>query len=188
MEGWLWNPPGSSFKPIAFLPEHKAILITLSICNHNVLQLLHYCLGTFGHQIESPTVVRFCKVVLLSKPSLKKEKGTDGGESVITTSVHRALKRGWCCKHAASYSLTCFLENCSRDGEIAQQVNCLINMKTKFHPWIIKGGGVSGTHLWSQCWGGGDKRIPGTRWPPGSVSSKDVSWETLSQKRQGGQV
>lgn len=41
--------PGSSLKPIAFPLEHKAVLVTLSVRNRNVLQFFHYCLGTFGH-------------------------------------------------------------------------------------------------------------------------------------------
>lgn len=86
--------PGSSFKPIAFPLEHKAVLITLSICNHNILQFFHYNLGTFGHEVESTAVVRFCKVVLLSKPSYREEKrakGMNGRKLVINTRYQKRL-------------------------------------------------------------------------------------------------
>lgn len=82
--------PGSSFKPIAFPLEHKAVLITLSICNHNILQFFHYNLGTFGHEVESTAVVRFCKVVLLSKPSYREDSK---GHLIISQKLKTTVSR-----------------------------------------------------------------------------------------------
>lgn len=65
--------PCSSFKPFTFPFENKTVLIALPISDSDILQLLHHCLGTPGHQVKSAVIVWLFELVLFSKPS--KQKG-----------------------------------------------------------------------------------------------------------------
>jgi hypothetical protein len=105
--------PGSSFKPVALPLEHKAVFVTLSICNHDILQFSHYCLGTLGHQVKSSAVIRFCKIVLLSKPSQRKdkrEKAQMKDSLSLTPQATKAVQRERYSISATSYNVTCFLK------------------------------------------------------------------------------
>lgn len=60
--------PGSSFEPGGGPLEDKAVLVTLSICDDNILQLFHDWSCTPAHQPQGPVVIGLCKLVLLRKP------------------------------------------------------------------------------------------------------------------------
>lgn len=65
----MWPPvPGSPLEPVGASFKDEAELVTLSVGNDYVLQLLHDRASAARHQAQGPIVIGLLKIMLLCKP------------------------------------------------------------------------------------------------------------------------
>jgi len=72
---YISRVPGAAVVDVGVASEDEAVLVTLSVRQHDVLELFHDRLRRARHEVQRTVIVRLYIVVLLRKPAAVKRWG-----------------------------------------------------------------------------------------------------------------
>lgn len=76
--------PGSPLEPRRRSFENKTELVTLTISNNDILELLHDRASTPAHEAQGSVVIGLRKLVLFCKPNRNKVNGKNTNDTAVT--------------------------------------------------------------------------------------------------------